>query len=196
MTGIRFYDVFGRVVGEAGGAALPEVTAADNGKLLGVSGGTWDKVAAPSGLPDVTAADNGKMLGVVNGAWGKVDAPSAPQIEIAITWSQWNSAKTADLDVLSKITFSVNDLAAVAAGNGKCIINSGENIGDFHTDLSVADVVDDRVGSGEIRVLFAGNSLSKDNPTEIDGSVERVYLFVQYFDGAFKKALLRRILIE
>lgn len=28
-----------------------------------------------SDLPDVTAADNGKLLGVVNGAWNKMDAP-------------------------------------------------------------------------------------------------------------------------
>ncbi len=29
-----------------------------------------------SGLPDVTAADNGKVLGVVEGSWSKMDAPS------------------------------------------------------------------------------------------------------------------------
>lgn len=29
-----------------------------------------------SELPDVTAADNGKILGVVNGAWNKMDAPA------------------------------------------------------------------------------------------------------------------------
>lgn len=55
---------------------LPDVTAADNGKILGVDSGEWNKVDAPSGLPSVTAADNGKILGVDNGAWSKVDAPS------------------------------------------------------------------------------------------------------------------------
>lgn len=29
--------------------------------------------ASGSGLPEVTAADNGKLLGVVEGEWGKVD---------------------------------------------------------------------------------------------------------------------------
>lgn len=29
-----------------------------------------------SGLPDVTAADDGKVLGVVEGSWSKMDAPS------------------------------------------------------------------------------------------------------------------------
>ncbi len=29
-----------------------------------------------SGLPEVTSADNGKLLGVVNGKWNKMDAPS------------------------------------------------------------------------------------------------------------------------
>lgn len=29
-----------------------------------------------SGLPDVTASDNGKVLGVTNGAWGKMSVPT------------------------------------------------------------------------------------------------------------------------
>lgn len=32
--------------------------------------------SAGSGLPDVTAADNGKVLGVVEGSWNKMEAPS------------------------------------------------------------------------------------------------------------------------
>lgn len=35
--------------GGGGGSTLPDVTAADNGKLLGVNNGEWDKVDAPSG---------------------------------------------------------------------------------------------------------------------------------------------------
>ena len=68
------------VEGAPAAKELPDVTAADNGKVLGVSNGEWAKVDAPSGqdaeLPDVTAADNGKVLGVSNGEWTKVDAPS------------------------------------------------------------------------------------------------------------------------
>ncbi|MEE3334370.1 MAG: hypothetical protein VZR54_08930 [Ruminococcus sp.] len=32
--------------------------------------------ASGSSLPDVTTADNGKVLGVVEGSWNKIDAPS------------------------------------------------------------------------------------------------------------------------
>lgn len=54
---------------------LPDVTAADNGKMLGVVNGAWDKTDVPKELPSVTSSDNGKMLGVTNGAWNKMDVP-------------------------------------------------------------------------------------------------------------------------
>lgn len=63
--------------GGGGGSNLPSVTSADNGDVLTVVNGTWDK-AAPSGgdsLPEVTASDNGKVLSVVSGEWNKADAP-------------------------------------------------------------------------------------------------------------------------
>lgn len=55
---------------DAQAAALPTVTAADNGKLMGVTGGEWAAVAAPTELPAVTAADAGKVLMVdESGKW-------------------------------------------------------------------------------------------------------------------------------
>ena len=45
-----------------------------------------------SDLPDVTEADNGKVLGVVNGAWNKMDAPaggvnySTTEQSTGLTW--------------------------------------------------------------------------------------------------------------
>lgn len=60
--------------GEGGGgeSELPEVSTDDNGKVLGVVEGAWDKVDPPEGLPAVTSDDNGKILKVVNGAWAVV----------------------------------------------------------------------------------------------------------------------------
>ena len=55
-------------------AALPTVTASDNGKIMGVTGGEWAAVAAE--LPAVSASDNGKLLGVSGGAWAAVAAPT------------------------------------------------------------------------------------------------------------------------
>lgn len=51
------------------GSILPEVTPEDDGKVLGVSGGVWQKVEIeiPDPLPEVGAEDNGKVLSVVNG---------------------------------------------------------------------------------------------------------------------------------
>lgn len=57
---------------------LPAVTAADNGKLLGVVAGAWGKVDAPNGLPEVSATDNNKVLTVVNGEWDKAAAAGLP----------------------------------------------------------------------------------------------------------------------
>ena len=53
-----------------GVARLPEVTADDNGKVLKVIDGAWDKAEAEKELPTVTADDNGKVLKVIDGAWG------------------------------------------------------------------------------------------------------------------------------
>lgn len=52
------------------GAGLPDVTQADDGKVLAVVDGEWDKANIPSGnLPPVSSAANGKVLRVVSGDW-------------------------------------------------------------------------------------------------------------------------------
>lgn len=52
-------------------SGLPDVTADDNGEILTVVDGEWNKAAAPTELPAVTADDNGDVLSVVDGAWVK-----------------------------------------------------------------------------------------------------------------------------
>ena len=52
-------------VGSGGGSSLPSVTSEDNGDVLGVVNGAWDKMAAPSGGVDysTTEQDTGLKLG-------------------------------------------------------------------------------------------------------------------------------------
>ena len=64
------YDIVDAIRG--GGSDIPDPSTADVGDVLtkGESGLEW----APSeGLPAVSSSDNGKVLGVSNGAWNKVD---------------------------------------------------------------------------------------------------------------------------
>jgi len=50
--------------GGSGGSDLPDITTTDNGRVLGVVNGKWDKMDAPDGLPSVTISDSGKILQV------------------------------------------------------------------------------------------------------------------------------------
>ena len=65
------YRIIDIKTGEVSNTLLPIVTSADNGKVLGVVSGVWDKTDIPKELPTVTSADNGLYLEVVNGAWAK-----------------------------------------------------------------------------------------------------------------------------
>ena len=63
------------VVSAANAKELPSVTSSDNGNVLTVVEGKWNKAAIPSQLPAVTGEDNGDVLTVVEGQWNKAALP-------------------------------------------------------------------------------------------------------------------------
>lgn len=63
-----------------------------------------------SDLPDVTAADNGKILGVVNGAWNKMDAPSGA-IDYSTTEHDTGKKWIDGRPVYSKVVIFENDVS-------------------------------------------------------------------------------------
>lgn len=67
------------------GTGLPEVSASDNGKVLGVVNGNWQSVTPeiPEELPSVTNSDNGKVLAVVGGKWQSA-VPEIPDVQSEI----------------------------------------------------------------------------------------------------------------
>lgn len=69
------YDDIGRLMEDVGdvinnSSDLPEVTTDDDGKVLKVVDGAWNK-GTDDGLPEVTSDDNNKIMKVINGVWGK-----------------------------------------------------------------------------------------------------------------------------
>lgn len=59
-----------------GTAVIPDPTNVPDGYVLSVQNGACVWAPAPSGLPDVTAADNGKVMTVVGGTWAAADPVS------------------------------------------------------------------------------------------------------------------------
>lgn len=74
---VRIFPTPSIDIEEGGGADLPEVNSDDNGKVLTVVDGEWDKADASSGLPEVSpAVDYNKALMVsYSGVWVKSNLP-------------------------------------------------------------------------------------------------------------------------
>lgn len=108
----------------SGGDSLPTVTTTDNGKVLSVVEGAWNKADIPTELPPVTSSDSGKVLTVnSNGNWA---AESIDYIDDWITCTV--SAGTAAI--------SVSNLSAKFSPSRNVVILIGRIT---VTDLSVTE---------------------------------------------------------
>ena len=84
------------VTENADGIELPKPTPEDDGSIVGVNvQGKY--VLKPNPLPEVTVADNGKVLEVIGGAWGKgtdkVNAMTAEEFTALSAEEKYNLAK-------------------------------------------------------------------------------------------------------
>lgn len=105
------------------GDTLPTVTSDDNGKVLSVVNGEWDKANVPAELPAVTAEDNGKVLMVVNGEW---DAAEIESNDFLVSYSEDNGEYSCDK------TFSQVAVAVQANKNVRAKLG-----GDFYNLVSL-----------------------------------------------------------
>lgn len=100
-----------------------------------------------SGLPAVTTDDNGKLLGVTGGEWGKVDAPTGDtevRVQFALTVDGQTGAMSATTDADLAETCS-----AVSAGKlvwGDVIVN-GDGVESHYRGIINADVAESGTGN-------------------------------------------------
>ena len=80
--------------------ALPDVTDADNGSILKVIDGIWNKSTESIELPSVTSSDNGSVLQVVGGNWSK-----STSISSAVTQITPNPTMTSDATIIDGLLY-------------------------------------------------------------------------------------------
>ena len=111
--------------GGGGGSSLPAVTTDDNGDVLTVVSGAWEKADAPTELPDVDAGDDGDFLGVEDGVWKCVDRPTdIVFVPFTVTISEQVATVTTTAtfaDVLSAVAAGKNVIAVVTVGSLKLV---------------------------------------------------------------------------
>lgn len=138
---------------QGGGSSLPAVTSDDNGKVLAVVAGDWNKADAPKELPAVTGTDNGKFLKVVQGAWTK--ATDFDVIYATFEYDESESAWTCDRTAEEVIGWINNGKLAFAkvqvAENTVAILpvtglmyNEGDIFGVAFSAVAAADSADVR----------------------------------------------------
>lgn len=95
-------------VAAAAASELPVVNATDNGKVLAVVDGNWDKANAPTELPAVTGDDIGKVVSVVSdgesGAEYALETPSGGGGNSKYCFSATSSSGSLSVTMASGVT--------------------------------------------------------------------------------------------
>lgn len=121
--------------GELSDTILPIVTSADNGKVLGVVGGVWDKTNPPTELPAVTSSDNKSYLEVNSGVWSKKTSQRFIKITVGIS----SLTCVDNQDGTYDYTFVFSSCHAKDINNNNLDLASGVSV-DFDTIISIADI--------------------------------------------------------
>ena len=145
--------------GSEASTILPIVTTADNGKVLSVVNGVWDKGDAPESLPAVTSADNYKNLYVNSGKWQKTTYPNNYGIFSGVI-DLVNDTFTASIVPsygISRVENCMND-TGYQTGNCRIIAtdssNSNKKYYFYPTEYT-------KVSSSDITVIFTCATLTK-----------------------------------
>ncbi|MGA4517412.1 hypothetical protein ACPA0F_09095 [Solibacillus silvestris] len=160
------------------GSSLPEVTSDDNGKVLKVANGAWDKGEAGSSLPAVTDADNGKVLGVANGVWDKINAQGGGG-ELYVTFTPASAISEYKYEMTADKTFD----EIIAAASGGIQVKAKFSLippvaGEYSAalpliyihDLGGSTGWDITFGSLDVRIGNVAGAISSLEYTEIRGS--------------------------